>query len=299
MAAEILVTGATGTVGRVLVRDLVHQGVEVRAGIHTPDKLDYIKMSGVEPARFDFTDNLTIDKALQGISTVVLVIPFAREQVEYTRRIVDRMRLFPDVKQVIKLSMLGADDEPGTKFTRWHREGEKYIEYSGIPFTFVRANSFMQNFMKYVQPSGNFIYMPLDNCKVSYIDVRDVAMVLAEITINRNQHLGKIYEITGPESLTMDTIAEILTRVTSNHIGYINISEETSRHAFESIGTPSWLVEGMLELYAMQRTNRCAIVTSDVEDITSSKGITFDRFAHDFSTIFRALVQLEHHTYLY
>jgi len=299
MAAEILVTGATGTVGRILVRDLALRGTEVRAGVHTPEKFDYIKMSGIEDARLEFGDNATLDRALQDIHTVIIITPFAREQVEFTRRIVDRARTISSIKHIIDLSILGAGDMPGSKFTRWHYEAEKYIEMSGIPYTFLRPNLYMQNFVVYVQPAGNFMYIPLDGARVSYIDVRDVAAVATEIAIQGKEHYGAVYELTGPESLSMDEVAQILTDEIGSHISYIPIPDDTARHVIESTGTPQWMAEGMIELFGMQKMGRYSKVNDFVENILGRKAISFDRFAHDYSTVFKALVQHERQTHLH
>lgn len=293
MAAKIFITGATGAVGRALVRALVRRGKEVRAGVHTPEKFEYIRMSGVEMARLEFGDNSTIDKALLDIKSVFLLTPFAREQVEFARRIIDRASQL-GVEHVVKLSIMGADDEPGTQFTRWHKQAEKYIEKSGIPYTFLRPNSFMQNFIRYIQPTGNFIYLPLDNAQVSYIDVRNIADIASEILISGKEHFGNSYELTGPEALSGDDVADILTSVTDNHIGFVNIAEETAGHVLESLGTPHWMAEGMLELYRMQRSGRNAIISPVIEEITGKKPKTFEKFADEYSNVFKTIIQQEH-----
>ena len=297
MAAKILVTGATGSVGKALINELVEKGKEVRAAIHTPEKYDYIKTSGVEPVSLEFGDFATIDRALQDIESLFLITPIAREEVEFARRIVDRARMW-GVGHIVRLSMLNAEDIPGTQFTRWHRQAEYYIEESGIPYTFIRPNAYMQNFLRYVQPSGSFIAMPLDNKKVSYIDVRDIGAVGAEVLIGGKDFFGRTLELTGPDPITMDDVTDALSKEIRSHIGYISIPEDIARHIFESIGTPDWMAEGLLELYALQREEKNSIVTSTVEDITGRKPQAFDKFARDYMNAFIAIVKHEHHSFL-
>jgi uncharacterized protein YbjT (DUF2867 family) len=293
MAAKILVTGASGSVGRVLVRELIKKGKDVRAGIHTSDKSVYIKMSGVETVSLEFGDYATIDKALQDIKSLFLITPIAREEVEFARRMIDRARVW-GVEHIVKLSMLNAASIPGTQFTRWHKQAENYIEESGIPYTFIRPNVFMQNFLRYVQPSGNLVAMPLNNTKVSYIDVRDVAAVGAEVLIGGKDFFAKTLELTGPDAITMDDVADVLSKEVRSHVGYIPISEDVARHILESAGTPYWLLEGMLELYKMEREMMNCNVYSTVEDVTGKKPLGFDRFARDHVEAFKAIVQHEH-----
>jgi uncharacterized protein YbjT (DUF2867 family) len=296
MAAKILVTGATGSVGRILVQDLIKRGKDVRAGIHSSGKFDYIKMSGVEPVILEFEDFATIDRALQDIKSLFLITPTAREEVEYARRMVDRARMW-GVEHIVRLSMLNAQELPGTQFTRWHREAEKYIENSGIAYTFIRPNAYMQNFLRYVQPSGSFIAVPLDDQKVSYIDVRDIGAVGAEVLIGGKEFYEKTLELTGPDAITMDDVANALSHEIHSHIGYIPISEETARHILESLGISGWMAEGMLELYAMQRDEKNAVITPTVEDLTGVKPVSFDKFARDYMNAFKAIVKHEYHSF--
>ena len=297
MAAKILVSGATGAVGRVLIKDLVRRGHDVRAGVYNQDKTSYIKMTGVEPVSLDYGDFFTIDRSLQGINTLFLITPFAREQVEYSKRMIDRALLF-GIQHLVYISIIGAEEVPGTRFSRWHRRIEKYIESSGIPYTILRPNMYMQNFLRFLQPSGGFIYMPLNGGKVSYIDVRDVAGVASEVIVANHDHQGKTYEITGSMALSLDDVASILTSQVGTHISYINISEETARHVMLSLGTPGWMADGMLEIYSAQRLNLHQRVSPVVLELTGNEPVSFEKFAHDYANVFKAIVQHEHHTYL-
>lgn len=293
MATKILVTGATGSVGRALVRELIKKGKDVRAGIHTSDKSEYIKMNGVEAVSLEFGDYATIDNALQDIKSLFLITPIAREEVEFARRMVDRARMW-GVEHIVKLSMFNAGSLPGTQFTRWHKQAENYIEESGIPYTFIRPNVFMQNFLRYVQPSGSLVAMPLNSAKVSYIDVRDVAAVGAEVLVGGKDFFEATLELTGPDAITMDDVVNALSKEVRSHVGFIAISDDVARHILESTGTAHWLLEGMLELYKMEREWMNCKVSSTVEDITGRKALPFDRFARDHAEAFKAIVQHEH-----
>jgi uncharacterized protein YbjT (DUF2867 family) len=136
--------------------------------------------------------------------------------------------------------------------------------------------------------------MPLNGAKVSYIDVRDIAAVGAEVLVGGKDFFGKTLELTGPDAITMDDVANALSEEVKSHLGYIPISDDVGRHILESVGTPHWLVEGMLELYAMERERMNSKVTTTVEDIAGKKALAFDRFARDYAETFKAIVQHEH-----
>ena len=298
MAAKILVTGATGSLGRLVVKHLAHKGKAVRAGVHSPEKAEYVRMAGVEIVPLEFGDFASIDRALEGIATIFLLTPAVREQVEFTRRMVDRCQLW-GTERVVRLSIRGANLIPGTQITRWHHQSEMYIRDSGIPFTFVRPNALMQNFLTHVQPAGSFMYMPLDISRVSYVDIRDVALFCAEVICAAPDQVKSVLELTGPDALSMEQVAQVITEVVGHHIGYINTPQETIAHFLESAGNPEWLAFAMAELYSLWGQREFyEIDTSDFERMLGRKPHTFLKFCIDYAAIFKAIVQQEHRTKL-
>ncbi|MFP4014659.1 MAG: SDR family oxidoreductase [Chitinispirillaceae bacterium] len=296
MSSKILVTGATGALGRLVLKYLVHKNcTAVRAGVHRQERAEYVKMSGVQTVPLDFGDFASIDRALEGIQTLFLLTPTVREQVEFTRRMVDRCRLW-GVERIVKLSIFGADSLPGTQITRWHNRSEAYIQDSGIPFTFVRPNAMMQNFVRQVQPAGSFLYFPLGQSRISFVDSRDVAAFCAEV-ISSSESQGPILNLTGPSALTMEEVAQAITDVVGHHIGYIDTPEDTFAHFLESTGTQQWLANALAELYSLWREGEFDVtVTSDFERMMGRKPFSFRKFCTDYAAIFRAIIQQEHHT---
>ncbi len=95
-----------------------------------------------------------------------------------------------DIKYIVKLSVLDADAEPGIMIGRLHRQEEKIIEESKIPYTFLHAGAFMQNFMNYFGQTiktQNAFYLPAGDGKVSFVDVRDIAAVATEILLSKDK----------------------------------------------------------------------------------------------------------------
>ncbi len=297
MAGKILITGATSPLGRKILQHLFHWGAGLRAAVHNRRKEEYVKMPHVQIAYLDFTDMATIDRALEGIETLFLFTPVAREQVEYTRRMVDRARLW-GVSYIVKLSMMGVDDSPGIQFTRLHKESELYIQNSAIPYTFIRPNAFMQNFLTTFQPNGSFLYLPMNHARVSYVDLRDVGRFCAEIVMNAKKFQGSVFELTGPSALAPEEVTTAITDSVKHHISYINVPKATAQHLLESAGKPHWLAKGWVEFCTLQRSGRLSGVQNTFEQITGTKRHTFEQFVLDYRTIFTMLVQQEHHTFL-
>ena len=146
--STILVTGATGTVGSELVRQLVNSGQNIiKAAVHSKKKADKLKSDKtVEIVNMDYDKPETIADALKNIDKLFLLTPPSVEMVDISSRLVEEAKR-NRVKLIVKLSAMGADLEPGFTGGRLHRQAEEIIEGSRIPYTFLRPNAFMQNFV--------------------------------------------------------------------------------------------------------------------------------------------------------
>jgi uncharacterized protein YbjT (DUF2867 family) len=145
------------------------------------------------------------------------------------------------IRHIVKLSALGADMESVVASLRLHRQAEKIIEESGIPYTFLRPGEFMQNFVNFdsqtIKEQGAFYLPAVGDPKVSFVDVRDIAAVavkaLTDDDGNDDKHKGKVYTITGPEALSYYQAAEILSNATGKKISYVNVSKEEARQGMK------------------------------------------------------------------
>jgi uncharacterized protein YbjT (DUF2867 family) len=189
MNKPILVTGATGTIGRDVAKRLSQKGAPVRAGVR--DQAKARKQFGPEIAlaTFDFKDAASFADALDGVEKLFLLPPLMPNQVEVTNGFVDAAK-HAGVRHIAKLSAVGADTDPPFTFGKWHAAGEQYIRKSGLVFTFFRPNSFMQNFITYFPPRGGVIYLPRGNGKASFVDTRDIAAIAAQV-LTTDGHEGK------------------------------------------------------------------------------------------------------------
>ncbi|NDK57597.1 SDR family oxidoreductase [Pontibacter fetidus] len=289
MHQTILVTGATGTVGREVVKQLsMLDGIRVRAGVHSLIKGENLRrLPGVEVVEMEFTDPESLHAAFTHADKVFMVTPFAQDQTEMARTLVDEARK-AGVKHIVKLSALGAGEEPGIQLGRWHREIERYIEQSGIPYTFLRPASFMQNFDNYnsetIKQEGK-IYMPCGDGKVSYIDTRDIAAVAVEV-LTGTGHEGQVYDLTGPEALSVDEVADTISLVTGKPVLFVDVPEENARAAMQQQHVPDWMADALLELYSVHRAGYSSGVTSRVEELTGRKPHSFRQFVKEHKDCF-------------
>ena len=281
-----MVTGATGTIGRDVAKILSENAVPVRAGVR--DQARARKQFGVDIAlaTFDFEDAASFPGALTGVEKVFLLPPLMPNQVEVTNVFVDAAKR-AGVRHIVKLSAIGADASPPYTFGKWHAANEQHIRESGLAFTFLRPNSFMQNFITYFQPRDGTIYLPWGNGKASFIDTRDIAAVAAE-ALTSDGHEGKTYTLTGPAALGIAEVASILSGMAGREINYVDVPESAARDGMLQAGLPQWQVESLLELHAANKQNRWSAVTSDIEKVTGNPPTDFAQFARDHAEKFRA-----------
>ena len=288
MTHTILITGATGTVGAATLKLLADKDAKVRAGVHSLIKGERLKHPNVELCEIDFHRPETLEAAFTGIEKVFMITPFTENSVEMGLQLLEEAKKH-GVKHIVRLSALGADAEPGIQLGRWHREVEKAIEESGIPYTFLRPNSFMQNFVNY-QAAGinatDTIFLPLGQGKVSYIDTRDVAEVAAAILQDTAIHAGQAYELTGPEAISVEEVAHELSRATGRKISYQDVPEDAARQGMLEAHMPDWMTDAMLELNVLNKAGHAAHVTDEVEKLTGNRPRRFADFAEDYKHLF-------------
>jgi uncharacterized protein YbjT (DUF2867 family) len=290
----ILVMGATGTLGGEVVKQLSSStpAVNIKAGVHSAQNVNKVKDGDkVEVVLIDYNKPETLKEALSQVDKLFLLTPDVPNAHELASKLVIEAKK-AGIRHIVKQSVMGADLEADVGTFRLHRQAEEIIEQSGIPFTFLRPNEFMQNFINFHShfiKNNNAFYLPLEDAKVSLVDVRDIAAVavksLTEDTSDK--HNNKTYLITGPEALSYYQAAEILSSATDKKISYVNISEEEARGAMKEMGMSDWLINTISELHDYFRKGNASQVSSAVEEVTGKKPISFSQFAKDYAEAFR------------
>lgn len=287
--ATILVTGATGTVGSEVVRQLSTKGETVKAAARSANDNTFSHLNGVQTIQLDLNSTDIFASAFQGVDKLFLLTPFQSNMVDLTSNLVNEAKK-TKIKYIVKQSVMGADAEPGITPSRLHRQAEK-IEESGIPFTFLRPNFFMQNFVNFFSQtikSQNAFYVPAGDSKVSFVDVRDIAAVAVQaLASNNGKHEGKAYNITGGEALSYGQAAEILSKQLGKKVNYVNVSDEDARKGMKDMGMDEWTINSMIELFEITRAGYASAISPAVEEITGSKPISFRQSASDNAVSFK------------
>ncbi len=282
----ILVTGATGNNGLEVLKRLAAQTVQVRAMVRHCGRASALKDLPVEIVEGDFDRPETLLAALAGVDRAFLVTN-STERAEAQQLAFVEAAQKSGVRHIVKLSQFAANADSPVRFLRYHAAVEAAIQASGIAYTFLRPNLFMQGLLNFRSTiaTQNAFYAAIDDAKVSAIDVRDIAEV-AVAALTEAGHEGKIYNLTGPQALTHTEMAKYLSAALGRQIAFVDIPPEQMREAMVGFGTPAWQADGLIEDYAHYRRNEASAIASGVHDVIGKAPRTFEGFARDYTTEF-------------
>ena len=277
----ICVTGAGGTVGSEVVRQLAEVNADFRAAYHSKNKVDAAREKGIDAVMIDYNNAETLKNALEGCDKLFLLGPNMPNQAELEINAVHAAKA-AGVRHIVKLSAIGADAED-FDFGRIHREVEKAIEASGLDWTFLRPNSFMQNtvtFMSEPIKARSAFYTAADDARIGHVDVRDIAAVAVK-ALTEPGHEGKAYALNGPEALSYDDVAAELSKALGREISHINIPPEDLKGAMLKEGMPEILTDRLMDLERYYRDGKADRNTSDMKQVTGRDPRSFADYARE------------------
>lgn len=219
----ILVTGATGTVGRNVVEQLVHRGADVRALVRDPSKADF--PAGVEVVQGDLLDVDSVRAAMKGVTTLFLLNGVVAD--EFTQALITlNLACEAGIERIVYLSVIHSDIYVNVPHFAGKFGVERMIEQMGLHATILRPAYFMNNDITIKDVvTGHGIYpMPIGNKGLAMVDARDVGEVAAIELIRRERSsmplpLNRI-NLVGPDTLTGADVAAIWTDVLGRPIAY-------------------------------------------------------------------------------
>lgn len=286
MNANTLIIGATGNVGKELIKILSNHGHAVRTTVRSTTRTDELKSLAIEMVVADIGDPSSLKAAMNGIERVFFVTPGVPHMVELSSNIIQAAK-DAGVKHLVKLSGADADVEAVT-LTRWHRAVEKEIERSGIAYTFLRPNSFMQNIVNFnsqtIKDQGAF-YAPMGDGKIALVDTRDIARVAFNV-LSTAGHENKAYYLSGPSAISYSEIADTLSSVIGKSVRYVDVPDEVARQSMLDAGAPGVIVDAIMEMNHLNKLGKAAKVSNTVEEITGQKATSFESFVKDYKGAF-------------
>jgi len=285
----ILVTGATGTNGRLVVQALLAAGARVRAMVQDSSRAADLARAGAELAVADFDRAETLDRALAGAERSLLLSAVDQRLVERETRFVERAKR-AGLKHIVKFSAIGAHPAASFTFGRQHGAAERIIMDSQLGFTFVQPNFFMQNLLwsaGAIKAQGELL-STLGSTPASHVDARDIAAVIATVlTDPLNRHAGSILLVTGPAALSFDRVAATFSSVLGRPVRYRNLEDEQFKAGLLAAGQSEWQATALVELNTYARQGHSSVVTDTVERITGRAAGSLEQWVRDHAAAFR------------
>ena len=230
----------------------------------------------------DYHQPDTVRAALHGCDVLFLLGPNLIDQTELEIGVVQAAKA-AGVGHIVKLSVMGAVDE-AYSLAHVHRPVEKAIEASGLTWTFLRPNSYMQNVVTFMKPTiqaDSMFYSASGNARISHVDVRDMAAVAAQALTNPAQHAGRAYTLTGPEAVTYDDMAAAISSVLDRPIAHVALSPEDMRGGMLAEGMPEPLADRLLDLERYFREDRASVISDDIKRVTGRHATPLSQYLRD------------------
>ncbi|NDJ19979.1 SDR family oxidoreductase [Myxacorys almedinensis] len=282
----IIITGATGRVGNKLIEALLKAGEPVRVLTRNPQKAANLQASGASVTLGDFTQLSTLNAALSGCNRLMDIPPNTLNQAEQEIQLFEAAKS-AGIQHIVKLSTVKANPESNCHFFKQHAIAEEYLKQSGMRFTILQSNSFMQNFLWFtpeIRTQGT-LSLPMKGAKTAPVDIRDVVRV-AHMVLTRTDGEGNTHNITGLEMLPLKGIAEQLSAAANKKITYINVSLCDFKRTLLQAGLHEWYAAAIVASWQVASEGHPTI-TNIVAEITGRRPIAFEQFVQDYERSFK------------
>jgi uncharacterized protein YbjT (DUF2867 family) len=267
-------------VGSHVVEALRARGADVRAGVRSPEKATRLAEIGAEVVELDFEAPETLASAMAGVDRLFLLNPFSDALPAQARATVAAARE-AGVTFVLHISAIGAGEDAPLAVGRMHGAADKAVIDSGIPYALLQPTFFQDNIIKFhlgtVLGQGAF-YGASGTGRTSYISARDIADVAAAILLAPDAHLSRSYVLTGPEAISDDELAGLVSKVAGREVKYMDLTSEQLAGGMRQQGAPDWMIDALVGLEGIKAAGYAADVSPAVEQILGHKGETYESF---------------------
>ena len=245
----ILITGATGKTGSATAKSLGEKGETFRALIRNEEKKEGLESLGGEVVIGSIENTEVVNQSMQGVKTVLVLLPNSESQLALEKQLVDSAKQ-AGVERIVKMSSIEATPDATSPIPKLHLESEEYIKQSGLAWTMIKPNFYMQNLLASagtIKEQGK-IFLPMGDGKTGMIDTTDVGKVLAKV-LSEDGHESMNHEITGPEILSFYEVAEIFSKSLGKQVDYVDVPMDAYKETLGQFLTNQWHLDAVIDLF--------------------------------------------------
>ncbi|MBT3993902.1 MAG: NmrA family NAD(P)-binding protein, partial [Gammaproteobacteria bacterium] len=233
-------------------------------------------------------DRETIDQAMIGVEKLLIILPNCENQLEMETQLVDSAKI-EGVQHIVYMSSVEADEECSSPIPKLHWDTEVYIKNSGMHWTMIKPNFYMQNFIgssKTIVEQNKF-FLPMSEGKTGMIDTRDVGKVIAKV-LSEEGHEGQSYQITGPEILSFYDVAEKFSSVLKREVLYIDMPIDAYKNILSQFLTNQWHLDSVIDLFGGIAEGGIEYKTDTFEDLIGTPPRSLEDFIEEHRSLYTA-----------
>lgn len=267
---KILVTGATGKFGTKVVETLLKTipASQLVVSVRNPEKAEVFRSRGVEVRHGDFDDSETLDVAFAGIDRLLIISADGDNETrirQHSNAVAAAERA--GVTFIAYTSLANAQESKNV-FAPTHKATEEAILKTGIPYSFLRNNWYLENEIPSIQ--GVLAGVPwvtsAGNGKVGWTLQQDYAEAAAAV-LSGNGHENTIYELSGSKSLTQEELVSALGEVLGKEVTVEQVDDTTYADIMKNAGVPDFVIPLLVEIQRSIREGTLETVSNDIEKL--------------------------------
>ena len=284
----ILLTGATGKTGSATAKALNERGIKFRAHIRNEEKREGIESLGGEVIIGSIENKEAVDQSMVDVETALILLPNSENQLSLEKQLVDSAKQ-AGANRIVKMSSIEATPDATSPIPRLHLESEEYIKQSGLNWTMVKPNFYMQNLLASaatIKDQGK-IFLPMGEGKTGMIDTTDVGKVLAKV-LSEDGHESMNHEITGPEILSFLEVAEIFTQGLGKQVDYVDVPLAAYKETLGQFLTNQWHLDAVIDLFKGIADGGIEEKTDTYSNLMGESPKSLSQFVSENSFIFKS-----------
>jgi len=274
-APELAITGATGNLGGQVARLLADAGSPQRLLVRDAGRAPELK--DAVPVVCTYADPVLARESLAGVTTLFMVSAAeAEDRVQQHYAFVDAAAA-AGVQHIVYTSFFGAAPDATFTLARDHFATEERIKASGMEYTILR-NNFYLDFLPLLAGTDGVIRGPAGDGVLAAVATADIARSALTVLRDPSLHVGRTYDLTGPEDIALPRAAEILTAGTGRTVAFHNETLEEAYASRASYGAPPWQLEAWVSTYTAIAAGEMAGPTAAVHELTGHEPLALDQF---------------------